>query len=414
MFETLFKRSTTLARYREGPLLEARERFLDQCAMHGYSHSMLKKIAWVQLSLAHAIDIDHGKVTTRDIELAIDGRKCFKHPPAHEQLCQGSHQLFVHIATDWVRSLGCFEPPSAVERPFETEIAAFVRYLSEDRGLSPVTISTRCERLAWFFESLHPPRDSLRTISIADVDTFIEEKGKQGWRRPSLAALASSLRSFFRYAEGQGWCAPGIADVIESPRLYAQEGLPKGPSWEDVQRLLASTSGDRPVDIRDHAILILLAVYGLRRGEVARLELDDVDWVGERIVISRPKQRRIQYYPLTTEVGEAILHYLREARPRCTHRSLFLTMAAPIRPLSAGSITPIVRTRLRALGVTLPRRGAHCLRHACAGHLLASGFSLKQIGDHLGHRTANATLSYTKVDLAGLRQVAELDLGRLL
>lgn len=414
MFETLFKRPTALARHREGPLLKTRKQFLDKCEMLGYSRSMLQKIAWVLLSVAHRIDLDHGKVTMRDIELAVDGRQRFKRSPKRAQSPLGSRQLFVHVSTEWVRSLDCFEPPSRIEKPFVAQVAAFVRYLREERGLSPVTISTRCERLAWFFESLHPPRDSLCTISIVDVDAFIDAKGKQGWRRSSLAVLASSLRSFFSYAENQGWCAPGIAAAIESPRLYAREGLPKGPNWEDVQRLLASTSGDRPGDIRDHAILMLLAVYGLRRGEVARLTLDDIDWAGERIVVSRPKQRRIQYYPLATAVGEAILRYLREVRPRCTHRALFLALAAPIRPLSAGSITPIVRTRLRTLGVILPRRGAHCLRHACAGHLLASGFSLKQIGDHLGHRTENSTLHYAKVDLAGLRQVAELDLGRLL
>ena len=131
-------------------------------------------------------------------------------------------------------------------------------------------------------------------------------------------------------------------------------------------------------------------------------------------MVLRPKQRRIQYYPLVPPVGEAILHYLREVRPRCAHRSLFLAMSAPIRPLSATSVTPIVRWRLKALGVDLPRRGAHSLRHACASHLLASGFSLKEIGDHLGHRAANSTLAYTKVDLDGLRQVAELDLEGLL
>jgi site-specific recombinase XerD len=375
---------------------------------------MLQKIAWVLLSVAHHIDLDHGKITTRDIELAVDGRQRFDPSAERAHGCQGSRQLFVHIATEWMRSLGCFEPSSEVRKPFADEIAAFVRYLGQERGLSPVTISTRCERLVWFFESLHPPRDSLGTISVADVEAFIDAKGKQGWRRSSLAVLASSLRSFFRYAEGQGWCAPGMASVIESPRLYAQEGLPKGPSWEDVQRLLASTSGDLPVDIRDHAVLMLLSVYGLRRGEVSRLALDDIDWVGERILVSRPKQRRTQYYPLVSAVGEAIMRYLREVRPRCAHRELFLALAAPIRPLSAASITPIVRTRLRAAGVTLPRRGAHCLRHACAAHLLDSGFSLKQIGDHLGHRTANSTLHYAKIDLEGLRQVAELDLRGLL
>jgi site-specific recombinase XerD len=313
-----------------------------------------------------------------------------------------------------VRSLGCFEPPREINHPFADQIAAFVRHLNQERGLSPVTISTRCERLAWFFDSLHPPRDSLRAISIADVDAFIEAKGNNGWRRSSLASLASSLRSFFRYAEGQGWCKPGIAAVIESPRLYAQEGLPEGPKWEDVQRLLNSTRGDRPADIRDHAILTLLAVYGFRRGEVAGLQLDDLDWAGERIMVSRLKQGRTQYYPLVSAAGEAILRYLREVRPRCAHQSLFLTLAAPIRPLSAYSISAVSRARLNALGVISPRRGAHCLRHACASHLLASGFSLKQIGDHLGHRIANSTQGYTKIDLAGLRQVAELDLGRLL
>jgi site-specific recombinase XerD len=415
MFETLFKkRPTVLDRYRGGPLSEARERFLDQCAMNGYSRSMLHKIAWIQLSIAHCIDINHGNMTTRDIELAVDGRAHFKHSSNNMQDSQGTRQLFIHITTEWMRSLGCLETPAEVENSFSAQIAAFTRYMRDERGLSPVTISTRCERLAWFFESLPPNHDSLHTISIADLDTFIEAKGNQGWKRSSLASLADSLRSFFRYAESQGWCAQGIAAAIESPRLYTLEGLPKGPSREEVQHLLTNTHGDSPSDIRAHAILMLLAVYGLRRGEVARLQLDDLDWEGERIVVSRPKQHRIQSYPLVSTVGEAILRYLREARPRSAHRTLFLTLAAPIRPLSAFSITPIVRTRLSALGVDLPRRGAHCLRHACANHLLDSGFSLKQIGDHLGHRSANSTLGYTKIDLTELRKVAEIDLGRLL
>lgn len=414
MFETLFKRPSALARHRSAPALDARVRFLEQCAMSGYSCSMLQKIAWILVSLAYSIDLDHDTVTMPEIELAVDGRARFKALPKNAQKSQGSRQLFIHIATEWLRSLGRLEEPTEEEGPFTVQIAAFARYLREERGLSLATISTRCERLTWFFESLNPHWDSLHTIFIADVDTFMEAKGNQGWKRSSLASLAGSLRSFFRYAEGKGWCASGIAANIEAPRLYAQEGIPAGPSWEDVQRLLASSRGDRPVDIRDHAILMLLAVYGFRRSEVALLQLSDLDWEGERIVVTRSKVRRIQNYPLVSEVGEAILRYLREVRPRCAHRALFLSLAAPIRPLSSGSITPIVRARLKALGVALPHRGAHCLRHACASHLLASGFSLKQIGDHLGHRSANSTLNYAKIDLAGLRQVAELDLGRLL
>jgi site-specific recombinase XerD len=96
------------------------------------------------------------------------------------------------------------------------------------------------------------------------------------------------------------------------------------------------------------------------------------------------------------------------------HRSLFLTICAPIRPLSSASMTPIVHSRLVTLGIELPRRGAHCLRHACARNLLDGGFPLKQIGDQLGHLSPETTRIYAKVDMTGLRQVAELDMEDLL
>lgn len=414
MIETLFKYPAVLERYRRAPFFDARESFLQQCKKQGYSRSMLVKIAWILLSLADHIDINGGKVTPEDIESAVAHRTCFIRPFKGKSISRDSCQLFVHIATEWIQSLGLLAPIVKKESYFETQISEFVKHLREERGLSPVTISTRCERLNWFFEGLKSNRRTLHMISIGDVDSFIMEKGDHGWSRSSLSSLASSLRSFFRYAEARGWCTPGIASAIKSPRLYTQEGLPKGPDWRDVQRLLTSTSGDRPVDIRDQAILILLAIYGFRRGEVARLKLEDIDWANERIRVLRPKQRQVQYYPLIAAAGDAIVRYLKEVRPRSDHRNIFLAMTAPVRPLSAMSITPIVRSRLRAIAVDLPRQGAHCLRHACASHLLATGFSLKQIGDHLGHRYANSTLYYTKIDLKGLRQVAELDLGRLL
>lgn len=229
-----------------------------------------------------------------------------------------------------------------------------------------------------------------------------------------MAALTSSLRCFFRFAEAQRWCRLGMAAAIDSPRMYAHEGVPDGPTWDQVQRLIANTAGDRPEQVRDLAIVLLLAIYGLRRGEVAGLRLQDIDWQTETIRVFRSKQRRVQHFPLVRPVGDAIVRYLRKVRPQCAHRELFLALKPPVRPLSASSISAVVRWRLRAIGVTLPRVGAHSLRHACARHLLARGFSLKQIGDQLGHRRASTTLHYAKIDLDGLRQVADLDLRRVL
>lgn len=158
----------------------------------------------------------------------------------------------------------------------------------------------------------------------------------------------------------------------------------------------------------------MLAVYGLRCGEVAGLCLQDVDWRGEILHVTRPKQRCTQQYPLDQVIGNAILRYIKEVRPRCSFRQLFLTLDAPIRPLLPRAISHIVRSGLIRLGIDSPKKGAHCLRHACAQHLLSAGFSLKQIGDQLGHRSSAATREYVKVDLNGLRQVAEINLGDLI
>jgi integrase len=158
---------------------------------------------------------------------------------------------------------------------------------------------------------------------------------------------------------------------------------------------------------------MLLALYGLRRSEVAALRLQDLDWKNELVRITRSKRYRTQQFPLARAVGDALVRYLQDARPRCHCREVFLAVKPPIRPLSEDGISAIVRWRLRAIGVRGIRCGSHSLRHAFARHLLAKGFSFKQIGDQLGHRCAETTSIYAKVDLKGLRQVAELSLRRL-
>jgi site-specific recombinase XerD len=414
MFETLFTYPAIRARHRSAPWAESRERFLVQCADQGYRQSMLQKIAWILLVLSQDADLCQSKrVTGHQIEIAVDHRTRLIQRRQSIPHAASSRQMFIHFAEAWFRFQGRLVDPQPVPRPFSAYVDNFASFMHDERGLSSVTIATYRQQVTNFLEAIWYPESSLSAISIRDVDAYLAHQGSQGWSRASLHTLASTLRSFFRYAEGNKWCH-AIAPAIEAPRVFAEEGLPLGPTWGEVQELIDSTAGERPVDIRNHAILLLLAVYGLRRGEVARLRLDDVDWEDEVVHVVRPKQRCTQHYPLIASVGNAIVRYLKEVRPRCQHRELFMTLHAPIRPLLPASITPIVHSRLAAIGVSLPRRGAHCLRHACARHLLASDFSLKQIGDQLGHRRASTTMHYAKVDLDGLRQVAELDLGGLL
>jgi site-specific recombinase XerD len=418
MFDRLFTRPAVIARHRNGPHAADRERFLVQCQAEGYSLSMLRKIAWQLLVVVSTIGPRRRTLSVGEIAFAAARPiHVFRHRSAEGAGADSpaqSRQLFVSVATKWMGFLGKLKPAHPNDTALTSVVLEFERYMREERGLSPVTIRTRCERVQWFLASLPRHRSSVGAISIDDVDRFLASKGAAGWTRASLDALAASLRSFFQYAQHRQWCTASIAASVRGPRIFAQEGLPRGASWQDVQRLLAGSTGSSPVDIRDHAILMLLAIYGLRAGEVAALRLGAVDWDRELLSVTRPKQRCAQQYPLLPSLGDAVLRYLRDVRPRCSHRDLFLTMKAPHRPLSSQSVSAVAHAWLTSIDAQVASRGAHSLRHACAAHLVAAGFSFKQIGDHLGHRSANSTFTYAKVDLAGLRQVAELDMGALL
>jgi site-specific recombinase XerD len=159
--------------------------------------------------------------------------------------------------------------------------------------------------------------------------------------------------------------------------------------------------------------MLLFAVYGLRCSEVRQLRLDDINWEQETVTVRRAKCRKTQTFPLTREVGDAIIRYVREARPKCECREIFLTLKAPWRSLSQAGFYDGIRDRLDRLGIDLVHRGPHALRHSCATKLLAEGFSLKEIGDHLGHASTEATQVYAKVDMTGLKAVADFDLGGL-
>jgi integrase/recombinase XerD len=414
MFDTLFRYPATVARHQRGRFAAARELFLNHRAGQGMAHATLQRNAQELLVVAERIDITVGEaIELSVIDAAADDWAREQHRRHRVGGLRWSRELFVQTATDWLRFLGRLAVPKPRIVPFADRIADFAAHRRDERGLSPATVRHQNWHVEKFLGWLNEQNRSFDNVSLEDVDGFLAAIGKEGWGRVSVATNAKALRAFFKHAAIRGWCTAGIAAGIDGPRLFHHEGLPAGPSWPDVQRLIASTVGDSPRDIRDRAILIMLATYGLRSSEVSGLRLEDVNWGSETVSIARPKQRRAQEYPLVTEAGEAILNYLRKARPRCAQREIFLTSKAPFHRLSQGALYHLVSTRLSALGIQVPRRGPHCLRHACGGHLVAEGLSLKEIGDHLGHRSAFATRIYAKVDLAGLREVANFDLGGL-
>ena len=242
-----------------------------------------------------------------------------------------------------------------------------------------------------------------------DLDGQFARWHARGLSRGTIRCYARRLRTFFRFAEDREWCRSGLADGIMPPRFLPGETVPGDLIRNEVMRLLATTEGDRPVDLRDRAILMLLITYGLRAGEVAGLGFDDLDWAEERLRVRCPKPGRTHDYPLSRSAGLTILRYVCEVRPPRPERALFLTLSAPIRPVTASTIGGVVRRRAAGSG----RRGPHALRHGVARHLLDHGLSMKEVGDYLGHRSISATAAYARVRPDTLREVGDIDLEGL-
>lgn len=414
MFDDIFFPHTA-ERYRAAPLVEQRERYLVHLKATGARRSTLRKCANDQLSLVRLLDLkDDERVSRSRIEAAAvlwaqpRGRRCDR------TASPKTRDRFVSHGARWLAFLGWLDEPDDDRHPHDAEVQAFARWLREERGLSDATVQSYRAAANHFFGQLAAKGVRLSAVGMTDIDDAVAAKyGRGAWGRRTRHDYAQRLRAFFLFAETRGWCRAGLAAGIVAPRFMADETVPKGLRREDVVRLLASVGGDRPVDNRDRAILMLFIGYGLRTGEVGGLRLDDLDWENSLLRVRCPKPGRTYLWPLSQGVGHAILSYIREARPSGFGRSLFFTTHAPIRPLDRKALGKIVRDRLAGIGVVAGRRGAHALRHAAAQHLLDQGTSMKVIGDFLGHRDPSSTMIYAKVDLAALREVAALDLEGL-
>ena len=411
MFEKILSRRFHIELHRSGPYAAERERYLALLMDEGRSRSVLKSVTPLLYCMAEHLPLALREISSMQIKAAAERWASTLHRSAkNRHLAQ---TWFLFHATNWMRLLGRLQEPASTQA-FATELDAFLHFEEHERCFALATLRTERRCLSKFLTWVSSEVKTLRAIKPEDISRYFSWlAAHHRWKRTTISMHVTALRNFFRFAQSKRWCVPDLADTIDAPRIYRLERLPRGPQWSDVQRLLAASSGNAPSDIRDHAMLSLLAVYGFRSGEVRHLRLDDIDWEQEVIWVRRPKQRKTQRYPLHQAVGEAILRYLREVRPRCSRREVFLTRVHPFRPLEATSLGSMVRKRCLQLGLILPCYGPHALRHSSATHLLAEGFSLKEIGDHLGHVSIAATQMYAKVDLAALREVGQLDLSNL-
>jgi site-specific recombinase XerD len=290
--------------------------------------------------------------------------------------------------------------------PFVEVAPGFFDFLRRDRGLRETTLVQYRHYLQRFQNYLRRvDRPLLLDLPPAVISAFITESGENMDKR-SVQSLCSILKVFFRYLYRVGLVTRNLSKVIESPRRYRLSNLPRSIAWSEVECMLLKIDRRSVVGKRDYAILLLLVTYGLRASEVAALMLDDIDWKHDRLDIRRRKAGHSTAYPLAPIVGEAFLDYLKQGRPETTERALFVGAYAPYARLSPVAVSLRAKWYLRKAGIKVSRPGSHTLRHTCVQRLVDSGFSLKTIGDFVGHRTPDATQIYAKVNIEALREVA--------
>jgi integrase/recombinase XerD len=293
------------------------------------------------------------------------------------------------------------EEPVLASSPVDLLLSSFERYLVSERGLAAGTIVGYVWHARWFVEGVG--RDGVVGLSAVGCDGRGAAQGRLGVSVSAAQNFVSGLRAFLRFCFLEGLVAVDLSQAALVVRGRRASLLPRGISPTDARALLDSCDRRRALGRRDYALITLLLRLGLRRGEVARLTLDDIDWRAGELVV-HGKGGREDRLPLPADVGQAIAAYLRRGRPVSDRREVFLCARAPYAPIASGTVASTVRRACRRAGI--PEVGSHRLRHTTACEMVSAGVPIVRIGQVLRHRSLQSTAIYARVDIEQLRQLA--------
>jgi integrase/recombinase XerD len=302
-----------------------------------------------------------------------------------------------------LRALGVLAggEPAPLGSPTDLLLGSFERYLLTERGLAAGTASGYVTHARWFLDEL--PSGGLTGLSAGEVTAAVLAKAGSGISVSTTQYFVCGLRAFLRFCFVEGLLEADLSQAALAVTGRRRSSLPKGISRADAQALLGACDRRSALGRRDYAVIVLLLRLGLRRGEVARLTLDDIDWRTGDLVV-HGKGGRQDRLPLPADVGEAIAAYLRRGRPASDRREVFLRGRVPYAPVACGTVSSTVRRACRRAGI--PEVGSHRLRHTAACEMVAAHVPLVQIGQVLRHRSLQSTAIYARVDVDQLRSLA--------
>ncbi len=298
-------------------------------------------------------------------------------------------------------------PPPVIKTRTQNELELFSSYLKNIRGLADTTIRAHLRYLERFLGTIdfEKNKQALPGLNLKQVEDFIYSCSGN-LNRHSLQHVVGYLRAFIRYEYSRNVLQEPFHEMLDTPRVYRLEKLPRSLPWTVVNALLNSIDRRESQGVRNYAMLLLIATYGLRSCEIVSLTLDDIHWPTRTIDIPKRKTNNQLVLPLTDGVADALMEYLRTSRPHLPCRQIFLRLRAPDGILKPTAVADVFQRQVRISGLDIPYQGAHCLRHSYAVHLLRQGTSVKVIGDVLGHRNPESTCIYLRLAINDLHSVA--------
>jgi site-specific recombinase XerD len=404
MIENFYPNSIVVQRLQAGPLNAHIDTFAQQLFDEGYALWTVKYSVRLLADFTTWMQ-QQGLAITELAELPV--HNFFQHRYQLRRPHRDDRAILKKLLA-YLRTVGVIAAPvKAVSDPaYASIMQAFQQYLAFQRNLAPSTIHHYLNTVACFLNQCfgaRPPNPD--ALCAQDVTDFMLQQARR-YSAGQTQLIATALRSFFRFLLQQALITTDLAQCVPAPARRRLSTLPKFISADDVELLLHCVDQKMPEGRRNYAILQLLARLGLRAAEVAALTLNDLDWDAGEIIV-RGKGGRYDRLPLPDEVGQALAKYLRDGRPSCSTRRVFVRHRAPQRGFANGeAVGTIVHRALDRAGLHPAHKGAHLLRHSLATRLLRNGASLAEIGELLRHRDLNTTQIYAKVDESALRRLA--------
>ncbi|MDN5654557.1 MAG: tyrosine-type recombinase/integrase [Kocuria sp.] len=285
--------------------------------------------------------------------------------------------------------------------PVQATVTAWCSWMRDQRGVTEKTIAARCYYAAGLLGVIMTADGTVEwdRLDAPVVNAYVAERGRP-YGAVSRAHIVDSVRCLLRWVLSTGRLDRDLsAGILKPPGT--RRGLPRGVSAEQVAALLAVCDPATAIGARDRAVVMILVRLGLRAGEVARLSLGDIDWASGRLQVTG--KGREHTLPIPVDVGQALAAWLR-LRPAALDRAVFVRMKAPRRMMTTSAISGII-ARLSGVAGLDPPIYAHRLRHTAAMGVLATGGTLAEAKELLGHAYTATTMTYAKVDLASLHEL---------